>query len=227
MNCTPSVTATKGYYGIHNCLGKNECTLEVLKLILITVHRQMSNLLETIIWADQLSYVTGLLLHAQTWNVTTSQNKYIKPIKHTCHWSTRRGCRQAGLISGCDFFFRLWEMPARPRLVTRPCQPDPHRATHLGVHARSIFLSCHALSRLEGLFLPPADGRVAIPIPTRRFGRCSSETWESCWVWKCKNYMNRFALKNIFMKVYIYYFLINIFREIRSQNYVLETVSLS
>ena len=39
--------------------------------------------------------------------------------------------------------------------------------------------------------------------------------------------MNKFVLKNTFMKVYIYYFLINIFVEIRNQNCVLETVSLS
>ncbi len=39
--------------------------------------------------------------------------------------------------------------------------------------------------------------------------------------------MNRFVLKNTFIKVYIYHFLINIFIETRSQNCVLETVSLS
>jgi hypothetical protein len=39
--------------------------------------------------------------------------------------------------------------------------------------------------------------------------------------------MYRFVLKNTFIKVYIYHFLINIFIEIRSQSSVLETVSLS
>jgi hypothetical protein len=39
--------------------------------------------------------------------------------------------------------------------------------------------------------------------------------------------MNRFVLKNIFIKVYIYHFLINIFIETRSQSCVLETVALS
>ena len=39
--------------------------------------------------------------------------------------------------------------------------------------------------------------------------------------------MNRFVLKNTFMKIYIYRFLINIFREIKSQSCVLKTVSLS
>jgi hypothetical protein len=39
--------------------------------------------------------------------------------------------------------------------------------------------------------------------------------------------MNRFVLKNTFIKVYIYYFLINIFIKIRSQSYALETISLS
>jgi hypothetical protein len=39
--------------------------------------------------------------------------------------------------------------------------------------------------------------------------------------------MNRFVLKNIFIKIYIYHFSINIFIEIRSQSYALETVSLS
>jgi hypothetical protein len=39
--------------------------------------------------------------------------------------------------------------------------------------------------------------------------------------------MNRFVLKNTFIKIYIYHFSINIFIEIRSQSYALETVSLS
>ena len=39
--------------------------------------------------------------------------------------------------------------------------------------------------------------------------------------------MNRFVLKNTFIKVYIYRFSINIFIEIKSQSCVLETVSLS
>jgi hypothetical protein len=39
--------------------------------------------------------------------------------------------------------------------------------------------------------------------------------------------MNRFVLKNTFIKIYIYHFLINIFIEIRSQSNALETVSLS
>ena len=39
--------------------------------------------------------------------------------------------------------------------------------------------------------------------------------------------MNRFVLKNTFIKVYIYHFSINIFIEKRSQSCVLETVSLS
>jgi hypothetical protein len=38
--------------------------------------------------------------------------------------------------------------------------------------------------------------------------------------------MNRFVLKNTFIKVYIYHFSINIFIETRSQSCVLETVSL-
>ena len=39
--------------------------------------------------------------------------------------------------------------------------------------------------------------------------------------------MNRFVLKNTFIKyIYIYHFLINIFREIRSQSCVLETVAV-
>ncbi len=39
--------------------------------------------------------------------------------------------------------------------------------------------------------------------------------------------MNRFVLKNTFMKICIYHFSINIFVEIKSQSCVLETVSLS
>ena len=39
--------------------------------------------------------------------------------------------------------------------------------------------------------------------------------------------MNKFVLKNTFIKVYIYHFSINIFIETRSQSCVLETVSLS
>jgi hypothetical protein len=39
--------------------------------------------------------------------------------------------------------------------------------------------------------------------------------------------MNRFVLKNTFIKIYIYHFLINIFMKTRSQSYALETVSLS
>jgi hypothetical protein len=39
--------------------------------------------------------------------------------------------------------------------------------------------------------------------------------------------MNRFVLKNTFIKVYIYHFSINIFIETRSQSCVLETVLLS
>ncbi len=39
--------------------------------------------------------------------------------------------------------------------------------------------------------------------------------------------MNRFVLKNTFIKVYIYHFSINIFIETKIQNYVLETISLS
>mgnify|MGYP003702412213 CR=1 FL=1 len=39
--------------------------------------------------------------------------------------------------------------------------------------------------------------------------------------------MKIFALNNTFIKVYLYQFLINFFIEIRSQNYILETVSLS
>ncbi len=39
--------------------------------------------------------------------------------------------------------------------------------------------------------------------------------------------MNRFVLKNTFIKVYIYNFSINIVIETTSQSYVLETVSLS
>ncbi len=38
--------------------------------------------------------------------------------------------------------------------------------------------------------------------------------------------MNKFVLKNTFIKVYIYHFSINIFIETRSQSCVLETVSL-
>ena len=38
--------------------------------------------------------------------------------------------------------------------------------------------------------------------------------------------MYRFILKNTFIKIYIYHFLINIFIKINSQNYILETVSL-
>jgi hypothetical protein len=38
--------------------------------------------------------------------------------------------------------------------------------------------------------------------------------------------MNRFVLKNIFIKVYIYNFSINIVIETASQSYVLDTVSL-
>jgi hypothetical protein len=39
--------------------------------------------------------------------------------------------------------------------------------------------------------------------------------------------MNRFVLKNTFIRVYIYHFSINIFTETRSQSCVLKTVSLS
>ncbi len=39
--------------------------------------------------------------------------------------------------------------------------------------------------------------------------------------------MNRFDLKNTFIKIYIYHFLINFFIETKSQSYVLETVPLS
>jgi hypothetical protein len=39
--------------------------------------------------------------------------------------------------------------------------------------------------------------------------------------------MNRFVLKNTFIKTYIYYFSINIFIKIKNQSYALETVSLS
>ena len=39
--------------------------------------------------------------------------------------------------------------------------------------------------------------------------------------------MNRFVLENTFIKIYIYHFSINIFIKIRSQCYVLETMSLS
>jgi len=39
--------------------------------------------------------------------------------------------------------------------------------------------------------------------------------------------MYRFVLKNIFIKIYIYHFLINIFIKISSQNYTSKTVSLS
>jgi hypothetical protein len=39
--------------------------------------------------------------------------------------------------------------------------------------------------------------------------------------------MNRFVLKNTFIKIYIYHFLINIFTKIRSQCYALKIVSLS
>jgi hypothetical protein len=39
--------------------------------------------------------------------------------------------------------------------------------------------------------------------------------------------MNRFVLKNTFIKIYIYHFSTNIFIKIRSQSYALETVSLS
>jgi len=38
--------------------------------------------------------------------------------------------------------------------------------------------------------------------------------------------MNLFVIKNTFIKVYIYHFLINIFIEIRSQNCILETMTL-
>ncbi len=38
--------------------------------------------------------------------------------------------------------------------------------------------------------------------------------------------MNRFVLKNTFIKVYVYHFSINIFIETRSQSCVLKTVSL-
>ena len=39
--------------------------------------------------------------------------------------------------------------------------------------------------------------------------------------------MNRFVLKNTFIIMYIYHFLINIFIKIKSQSYALEIVSLS
>jgi hypothetical protein len=39
--------------------------------------------------------------------------------------------------------------------------------------------------------------------------------------------MNSFVLKNTFIKIYIYYFLINIFIKIIRQNYALKTVLLS
>jgi hypothetical protein len=39
--------------------------------------------------------------------------------------------------------------------------------------------------------------------------------------------MNRFVLKNTFIKICIYYFSINIFIKIRSQSYTSKTVSLS
>ena len=58
-------------------------------------------------------------------------------------------------------------------------------------------------------------------------GSINYEYLSSCWVLKCKNYMSRFVSKNIFIKIYIYHFLINIFIEIRYQSYVLKTVSLS
>ena len=49
----------------------------------------------------------------------------------------------------------------------------------------------------------------------------------SCWVWKSKSHINRFVLKNTFIKLYIYHFLINIFIKTRSQSNTLETVLLS
>jgi hypothetical protein len=39
--------------------------------------------------------------------------------------------------------------------------------------------------------------------------------------------MNRFVLKNTFIKIYIHHFSINIFIKKRSQSYALETMSLS
>ena len=42
-----------------------------------------------------------------------------------------------------------------------------------------------------------------------------------------KNYMNIFVLENTFIKVYIYYFVLNIFVKIKDQSCVLQTVSLS
>jgi hypothetical protein len=39
--------------------------------------------------------------------------------------------------------------------------------------------------------------------------------------------MSRFDVQNIFINVYIFQFLTNIFIKIRSQSYVLETVPLS
>ena len=53
-----------------------------------------------------------------------------------------------------------------------------------------------------------------------------SITFKLC-VCKCEDYMNRFILKNTFIKVYLYHFLINIFIKPRRQSCVLETVSLS
>jgi len=44
---------------------------------------------------------------------------------------------------------------------------------------------------------------------------------------KYENHMNRFYLKNDFCKIYIYYFLINIFIKIIIQSHILESVSLS
>ena len=46
-------------------------------------------------------------------------------------------------------------------------------------------------------------------------------------MWKLYDNMNRFVLKNTFIKVYVYHFSINIFLKIRGQSCVLETVSLS
>ena len=39
--------------------------------------------------------------------------------------------------------------------------------------------------------------------------------------------MNRFVLKNTFIKIYIYHFSINIFIKINNQSYASKTVSLS
>jgi hypothetical protein len=39
--------------------------------------------------------------------------------------------------------------------------------------------------------------------------------------------MDRFVLKNTFIKIYMYHFSINIFIKTRGQSYILETVSLS